>query len=207
MPAAGAPPGASRDHALEIAVEGDAVLPLAHLPAQALGQMRLGEEQHRALARRPPLHRRDMGKWIKAAPVGGKDRLRREFVGDAGKARRIIQRLFGVGQGVVRRQKLVKAHAHEIGQAGDAFGAERPGEAERPALAFVGEAFAKQRRAPVGRCRNRRRKCHMVGVVVQSVPKRVEMANISPFCLTRGLMEGYLDRSKSGLVNRSLTPP
>ena len=66
-------PAQAVDHALEVAVEGDAVLALPHLPAQALGEMRLVKEQHRTLRRRPPFHRRDMRERIKAAPIGGKN--------------------------------------------------------------------------------------------------------------------------------------
>jgi hypothetical protein len=47
----------------------------------------------------------------------------------------------------------------------------------------------------------------MIGLVVQGVPKRVEMANISHLLSHAEAMEGYLNRSKSGVVNRSLTQP
>ena len=85
MPAALAVAGAGLDHAVEVAVETDGVVSLPHLPAQPLGDVHRVEEQHRALRRRPPFQRRDMGERVEPAPVAGKDRRQREIVHDAGK--------------------------------------------------------------------------------------------------------------------------
>ena len=207
VPAPRAAAGASGDDALEVAVEGDGVVALPHLPAQPLGEMRLAEEQQRALRRRPPFQRRDMGERIEPAPVGGEHGRRREFVHDAGEARRVVQRAFGVGQGVVGRQQLVEAHAREVGDAGDALGLSAQASPSAQRSAMSRKTFAEQRGAPVGFGRDWRGKGQVVGVNVQKRPQTCGNGEYFASSLTPGLMEGYLNSSKSGVVNRSLTPP
>ena len=99
------------------------------------------------------------------APVAGEDRRQREVVHDAGEARRVGERALGVGQGVIGGEQLIEAEPGEVRQAGKASRHQRPGEAERNALRLLGEAFAEQRGAAVGRCRGKR---HMIGVVGQT---------------------------------------
>src|SRR5450631_1758754 len=147
-----------------------------------------------------------MGEWVKPAPIGGEQRRQREIVHDAGKAWRVGERALGIGQGVVGREQFMEAEPGQVRQPADALGRERPGQPQCPALGHVTEALAEQRGAAVrgGRCGKR----HMIGVVGQTRSPNVWKWRKSwLLSLTGGLMEGYLNSSKSGVVNRSLTPP
>ena len=207
MPAALPASGAGRDHAFEIAVEGHAVAALPHQPPQIVRDVEILEEQHRALRRRPPFQRRDMRERVEPAPVGGEQRRQREIVHDAGQARRVGERALGIGQGVVGREQLVEAEPGQVRQAARCASASAP----RRARASSASAFSARlsrnsaaRRSRPGGCGKR----HMIGVVGQTRSPNVWKWRKSwPLSLTGGLMEGYLNRSKSGVVNRSLTPP
>ena len=164
------------------------------------------EQQHRAVRRRPPFQRRDMRERIKPVPVGGEQGRQREVVHNAGKARRIGERALRIGQSVVGGEQFVRSKAapDSAGRPCASALAPRPGPA--PSARPYRRALAKQRGAAVGR--RRRGKRHMIGVVGQTRSPNVwKWRNSSPLSLTAGLMEGYLNMSKSGLVNRSLTPP
>ncbi len=172
--------GAGGDHGLEIAVEGDAVAVLAHQPRQIVRDVEILEEQHRALRRRPPFQRRDMRERIEPAPVGGEQRRQRQIVHDAGKTRRVGERVLGIGQGVVGREHLLEAEPREVRQARQCAPASaprpRPASSARPCrrgsrgTARRGGRPQAARKAPYGR-RGR----------PNLVPKRVEMAKFFAF--------------------------
>ena len=147
-------PAQARDHAFEVAVEGDRVAALAHQPRQIVGDVEIPEMKYRALRRRPPFQRRDMRERVEPAPVGGQQRRQRQFVHDAGKAGRIGERALGIGQRIVGRQKFVEAHARQIRQSANALGCTAPrpgpGPSARPSRRGSRETT---RRA--GRCRRR----------------------------------------------------
>ena len=122
-----------------------------------------------------------MGERIKPAPVGGKHRRQREVVHDAGKARRIIERAFGVGQSVVGRQQFVRSRAGR-GSAGRAMragvSAQASPSAQRAALSARLSRNSAARRSG-GRRRGKR---HMVGVVGQTRSPNVwKWRNSLPF--------------------------
>src|SRR6185437_11668888 len=143
---------------------------------------------------------------VKAAPIGGEQDRQREIVHDAGKAGRVVERAFGIGQGIIGRQKFGEAEPRQVRQARDARRHQPPGQPERPAFGGLGRALAKQRGAAVRAAGIGKR--DMIGVVGQTWSPNVwKWRKSLPLSLTPGLMEGYLNVSKSGLVNRSLPPP
>ena len=150
--------GAGFDDTFEVAVEGDGVAALPHLPAQALGDVQFVEEKQRTLRRRPPFQRAGVCQGIKPAAVGLDQLRQRQIVDDAGEPRRLRERVLGIGQRVIGRQGLAGAQAQQAGHTGDPLRAQPPGERQRPALRPFDGGLAKQapRRSAAGGAKARR---------------------------------------------------
>src|SRR5205085_7402326 len=118
------------DHRLEVAVEGDAVALVADLPAQALGGMQLREEQHHALARRPPFQRPDMAEGVEPARVTLEQGRGLEVRDEAAEPVRPLERLARERQAAVAGEEPQARQRDERRHAVDAVRAQRISETE-----------------------------------------------------------------------------